>query len=64
MFWGGTHEPHKPFTNGLAATQNIDIKKIIVPEFYPDNKDVRTELGEYLAEIQHLDYQVGQVYEV
>jgi len=64
VFWVGTHEPHKPFTNGLAATQNIDINKIIVPEFYPDNKDVRTELGEYLAEIQHLDYQVGQVYEV
>ena len=64
VFWVGTNEPHKPYADGFAAVQNIDSNNIKVPEFYPDNNKVRSELAAYLAEIQHIDLQVGAVYEV
>ena len=64
VFWVGTNEPHKPYTADFAATQNIEFSNISIPDFYPDNENVRAEIASYLAEIQHIDTQIGLVYEV
>ncbi len=63
-FWLGTHEPHKGYTRGFAATQGISSDDVTVPGFFPDAPEVRGAISEYLAEIQHIDTQVGKVMDV
>jgi len=63
-FWLGTHEPHKAYTMGFAASQGINSDDVTVPGFFPDTPETRGVISEYLAEIQHVDTEVGKVMEV
>ena len=63
-FWMGTFEPHRGYTEGLAVAQGKDLAAVTVPEFMPDTAAVRADIGEYYAEIEHVDRHVGRVLEV
>ena len=63
-FWLGTHEPHKSYFTGFAASQGINSDDVTVPGFFPDTPESRGVISEYLAEIQHVDTEVGKVMEV
>ena len=63
-FWVGTFEPHRGYTDGLAAALGKRSDGVTVPPFLPDNETVREDISEYYAEIEHIDRQVGGILDV
>lgn len=61
-FWMGSFEPHRPYYPGQSIKEGIDTSKIVVPDFLPDvSAAAKTELADYLYEIQHFDAQLGRM---
>jgi uncharacterized sulfatase len=52
-------EPHTPWDKGDPSLFPPD--QIILPPFFVDTDDTRAHFSRYLAEINYLDWQVGQV---
>lgn len=61
FFWLGTHEPHRTYQKGIGAANGFDINKVKVPPFLPDVPEVRSDILDYLYEIQWFDTQLGKV---
>ena len=55
FFWYGGLEPHRPFYEGIGAENGIDPDSVIVPDFLPDNSETRTDIADYLFEIEWFD---------
>ncbi len=54
-FWYGAHEPHRSFKDGIGTESGIDVDNIEVPGFLPDHPTIRSDIADYLWEIQHFD---------
>lgn len=52
-------EPHTPWDKGDASM--FPSETISLPPFFVDTKETREEFSKYLAEINYLDWQVGQM---
>ncbi|MEO0338276.1 MAG: sulfatase-like hydrolase/transferase [Bacteroidota bacterium] len=63
-FWVGTYEPHRGYTEGVAKAMGTTCNEITVPDFLPDAPAVRADICEYWAEIEYIDQQVGEVFEI
>lgn len=61
FFWLGTSEPHRTYKKGIGRANGFDIAKVVVPPFLPDVEEVRSDLLDYLFEIQWFDTQLGRV---
>lgn len=59
-FWLGTHEPHRGFENGVGIKSGKDPAKVIVPPIFPDNEIVRSDILDYLVEVEHFDNMVAR----
>lgn len=55
-------EPHTPWDKGDPGKFPPD--ELRLPPFFVDTKDTREHFSRYLAEINYLDWQVGQVLEI
>lgn len=58
FMWMNYSDPHRSFD---AKEFEPDPEKLIVPDIFPDTKEVRKDLSEHLGEINRLDFHVGQV---
>ncbi len=54
-FWYGGKEPHREYEKGIGKKNGIDLNKIVVPSFLPDCEEVRSDIADYLYEIQWFD---------
>jgi uncharacterized sulfatase len=54
-FWFGGHEPHRGFAPGIGKANGIDPAKVHVPAFLPDSPEVRSDLADFLFEIEWFD---------
>ncbi|HYW96061.1 MAG TPA: sulfatase [Bacteroidales bacterium] len=54
-FWFSAFEPHRAYDKGIGKRIGIDPSKVKVPDFLPDNEEVRSDIADYLAEIQYFD---------
>ncbi|GAB4000840.1 sulfatase [Spirosoma daeguense] len=54
-FWFGAQEPHRPYSTGIGKKSGMDITQVKVPGFLPDHPDVRSDILDYLYEIQWYD---------
>jgi uncharacterized sulfatase len=61
FFWLGTFEPHRTYNKGIGSENGFDITKVKVPPFLPDVPEVRSDMLDYLYEIQWFDSQLGKV---
>lgn len=59
-FWLGTSEPHRGFELGAGIRTGKDPAKAVVPPIFPDNEIVRSDILDYLVEIETFDQQVGR----
>ena len=59
-FWLGTHEPHRGFQAGVGKATGKDLNAIVVPPIFPDNMVVRSDIADYLVEVEHFDRMVGR----
>ncbi len=60
-FWFGSHEPHRPYEKGSGKNAGMKIKDVIVPPFWPDTLEVRSDILDYYVEAQQFDSQVGEL---
>jgi uncharacterized sulfatase len=61
FFWYGGSEPHRGYKNGIGAESGMDISKIEVPGFLPNNELVRNDIADYFYEIQWFDNHLGKM---
>jgi N-sulfoglucosamine sulfohydrolase len=59
-FWLGTHEPHRAYQDGAGRLTGKDLARVVVPPIFPDNDIVRSDILDYLVEIEHFDAMVGR----
>ncbi len=57
-FWLGTHESHRRFHEGAGKATGKNLKDIVVPPIFPDNEIVRSDIADYLVEVEHFDLMV------
>ena len=59
-FWLGTSDPHRPYKKGSGRMAGIDIDKVHVPAFYPNDEEIRSDIADYYFEVQRFDTLVGK----
>lgn len=59
FYWFSSRDPHRPYSNDGWKKGNIDLNKIQVPPYLPDNEDVRKDIGDYYSEIEDFDREVS-----
>lgn len=59
MYWFSSRNPHRPFRKDGGQKANIDLSNIAVPDYLPDNEEVRSDIADYYDEIQHFDSEVA-----
>jgi len=61
FFWFGCREPHRPYEDGFGARQGKLLDGVRVPPFWPDAREVRSDILDYCAEIDWFDRQLGAI---
>ncbi|HEO70478.1 MAG TPA: hypothetical protein ENN80_04390, partial [Candidatus Hydrogenedentes bacterium] len=60
-FWFGSTDPHRTYEVGSGAASGMDPDAVNVPPFLPDAPEVRSDILDYLFEIQRFDREVGEL---
>ena len=60
-YWHGGQDPHRPYEFGIGKRSGIDLSKVRVPACLPDNETVRSDVADYLWEVQRFDQEVGEI---
>ena len=60
-FWYGGSEPHRRYKTGIGAENGYDIESIEVPPFLPDATEMKSDIADYLYEINHFDVHLGRM---
>lgn len=60
-FWFGATEPHRSFGKGLGQENGIDPDAVEVPGFLPDVPEIRSDITDYMYEIQWFDSHLGRM---
>ena len=60
-FWYSTSDPHRPYKLGSGVSSGMDLGRVPVPDYLPDNETVRSDIADYYFEIQQFDREVGQI---
>lgn len=63
VFWYGSTDPHRPYTNGAGAAAGLRADTVAVPPFLPDTADVRGDLLDYYSEVQRFDADTARLLE-
>ncbi|MFW6171659.1 MAG: sulfatase [Planctomycetota bacterium] len=58
-FWFGTSDPHRPYQKGSGRESGIDVEAVHLPDFYPDEEIIRSDIADYYFEVQRWDRDVG-----
>jgi arylsulfatase A-like enzyme len=54
-FWLGSSDPHRPYDEGSGRKAGIDPTQVRLPPDLPDCEEVRSDLADYLFEVQRFD---------
>jgi arylsulfatase A-like enzyme len=54
-FWLGTSDPHRPYKAGSGEASRMDLSEVVVPDFYPDVPEIRSDIADYYFEVQRFD---------
>jgi uncharacterized sulfatase len=57
-FWFGSQEPHRIYKAGSGIASGKALDKVRVPGFLPDCREVRSDILDYLTEIEYFDRQL------
>jgi len=63
-FWYGGSEPHRRYKTGIGLINKLNIEQVNVPGFLPDVENVRSDILDYLYEIQHFDLHLKNMIEL
>lgn len=62
-FWYGASEPHRRYKKGIGEDRGMNIDLVDVPGFLPDVESVRSDILDYMYEIQHFDAHLNKMIE-
>ena len=54
-FWFASYEPHRVYQEGVGKLVGKDPSKVLVPGFFPDTEEIRSDILDYLVEIEWYD---------
>jgi N-sulfoglucosamine sulfohydrolase len=60
-FWYGASEPHRAFDPGVGLRSGKKLEDVVVPPFLPDVPEVRSDILDYLYEIEWFDQHLGHM---
>ncbi|PTX98530.1 sulfatase [Opitutus sp. ER46] len=60
-FWYGAQEPHRKYDPGSGVRAGKNLAEIPVPPFLPDTPAVRSDIADYLAEVEWFDAQLAKM---
>ncbi|QGQ22051.1 sulfatase [Gimesia benthica] len=63
-FWFGSSDPHRPYVKGSGKQSGKNLADISVPDFLPDTPEVRSDIADYLFEIERFDRDLGLMLEM
>ncbi|MCA8989326.1 MAG: sulfatase-like hydrolase/transferase, partial [Planctomycetaceae bacterium] len=61
VFWYGATEPHRGYADGIGKKSGKDLTKIKVPGFLPEAETIRSDIADYLVEIEWFDQHLGRM---
>jgi arylsulfatase A-like enzyme len=59
-FWFGSTDPHRTYEKGSGVAAGIRLEDIAVPPWLPDAPEVRSDIADYLFEVQRFDRDLGE----
>jgi uncharacterized sulfatase len=59
-FWFGSQEPHRAYARGSGVRSGKRLADAVVPPFLPDTGEVRSDILDYLTEIEYFDRQLAR----
>ncbi|MEI7921783.1 MAG: sulfatase [Planctomycetota bacterium] len=60
-FWYGSPDPHRPYADGSGIRTGKDPKAVRLPQEYPDDPLIRSDMLDYYTEIERFDQSVGEI---
>jgi len=58
-YWFSSRDPHRPYKEDGWKEFETAMDSIVVPPYLPDHLDVKKDIGDYYAEIENFDRDVG-----
>ncbi len=59
LYWFSSKDPHRPYAVGSGTAAGIDSNRIKAPSYLPDVPEVKGDIADYYAAIQHFDSETG-----
>lgn len=59
-FWLGASDPHRGYKKGSGKLSGMDLSKIKLFSFFPDDPEVRSDVADYYFEVQRFDSDVSK----
>lgn len=59
-FWLGSSDPHRPYNLDSGKEDGMDLAKIQLPAYFPDNKIIRGDVADYYFAVQRFDKLIGR----
>lgn len=60
-FWYGSSEPHRGYKKGIGIEQGKNPDDVVVPDFFPDTPEVRSDILDYAVEVEWFDQHLGRI---
>jgi N-sulfoglucosamine sulfohydrolase len=60
-FWFGSIDPHRAYEKGTGLASGMKLEDVVVPPFYPDTPEIRSDILDYYFEVQRFDQNVGEM---
>jgi len=60
-YWHGGQDPHRPYELRIGQEAGINLSAVRVPGCLPDNATIRSDLADYLWEVQRFDREVNEI---
>ena len=60
-FWYGSTDPHRAYPPGIGIRSGMDPAKVPVPPYLPDNAVTRSDICDYLHQVERFDQQCAAI---
>lgn len=64
FFWLGATEPHRVYHRGAGRETGHSLDEVIVPPYWPDHDEIRSDILDYYSEIEWYDQQLARTLEI
>lgn len=63
-FWLGSTDPHRAYVKGSGLKSGLKPENVVVPPYWPDTPEVRSDILDYYYAVQRFDAEVAKALQV